>query len=276
MKIKKIIGITLTTLLLSSTVFANTTTYQAVSNPFGLYINGKAITSDQPILNYNNFTYVPLRLVSQNLNASVDLNNNNIVINTNDNKNNDLEYVQGSKIYVNDKETNYKVYANQNSAYIDVLTLAELGIPVDSVGDEYSRGIFRFSNNLQNDTTKYTDLFYLYEALSYLKEIDTNAIDNYTLIGISYNSNYKIDGFLNNFKSLYNDFYNSFDREFCNKIASLYNINISEIFNKLDTKLNKIKINIENVNLSDTTIINADLHQDIINLENKISKLIYN
>ncbi|RKL63009.1 hypothetical protein DXT63_08415 [Thermoanaerobacteraceae bacterium SP2] len=77
---KFIIILVISLLLITSSVSAAVEQFILTRSPFPIIVNGQALKSDLPVLNYKGNTYIPLKKVGEALGVPVEFKDNKIVI----------------------------------------------------------------------------------------------------------------------------------------------------------------------------------------------------
>lgn len=89
-------------LIITTSVYAAVEQYILYKSPYPIIINGQALESDLPVLNYKGYTYIPLKKVGEALGVPVEFKDNKIMIGSEvkkDNHSNILNIFQENGIW---------------------------------------------------------------------------------------------------------------------------------------------------------------------------------
>ncbi len=189
---KIILGLTLSTLLMSTTVFAQGTTkkIQIKINSVAVVVNGDSITDDNFI--YNGTTYVPIRSVSNALGASVDYNKNNNTISIETGSNNStssdmVSTTQPNTITTTAKINSVSLYADGNKINKDTMLIDGVTyVPLRAISEALDVNV-AYSEDLKVVSISDSNDLSLYNTINVTQSSAKNKV-------ISYCNNADING----------------------------------------------------------------------------------
>ncbi|MBE5822233.1 MAG: S41 family peptidase [Clostridiales bacterium] len=122
----------ISTLMLSSLVYAGSQVANVFLSPFDIKLNGKEYVSQMPVLNYQGRTYLALRELGTVLGDEIDFKDDTIIINSKNDEKISNDITKLDAIYTIIKESYYGQYSE------DALEEGAIKGLVNALGDKYS------------------------------------------------------------------------------------------------------------------------------------------